>query len=115
MDQMGNSMKTAVGAQGIARMRRCLLVVLAHLSIGQATVLAAGQREADRPNIILVMVDDLGLYDLNCYGYKAVDTPNADKLAEEGMLFRNAYAGAPVCSPSRAAVISGQAPRNNFV
>ncbi len=91
-------------------MRRCLLVVLAHLSIGQATVLAAGQREADRPNIILVMVDDLGLYDLNCYGYKAVDTPNADKLAEEGMLFRNAYAGAPVCSPSRAAVISGQAP-----
>jgi arylsulfatase A-like enzyme len=56
------------------------------------------------------MVDDLGLYDLSCYGYKAVDTPNADKLAEEGMLFRNAYAGAPVCSPSRAAVISGQAP-----
>ena len=65
---------------------------------------------ADRPNIVLVMVDDLGLYDLSCYGYEAVDTPHADKLAEEGMFFWNAYAGAPVCSPSRAAVISGQAP-----
>ena len=62
------------------------------------------------PNIVMVMVDDLGLYDLHCYGYKAVDTPNADKLAEEGMLFRKAYSGSTVCTPSRAAVISGQAP-----
>lgn len=65
---------------------------------------------AKPPNIVFMMVDDLGLYDFNCYGFEAVDTPNADKLASEGMLFRNAYAGAPVCSPSRAAVISGQAP-----
>ncbi|VGO11900.1 Arylsulfatase [Pontiella desulfatans] len=63
-----------------------------------------------QPNIVMVMVDDLGLYDLNCYGYKAVDTPNANKLAEEGMFFSNAYAGSTVCTPSRAAVISGQAP-----
>lgn len=63
-----------------------------------------------RPNIVMVMVDDLGLYDFSCYGYEAVDTPNADKLASEGVLFTNAYAGAPVCSPSRAAVISGQSP-----
>ena len=62
------------------------------------------------PNIVLVMVDDLGLYDLNCYGYKAVDTPNANRLASQGMRFSNAYAGAPVCSPSRAAMISGQSP-----
>ena len=63
-----------------------------------------------RPNIVMVMVDDLGLYDIHCYGDEAVDTPNADKLAEEGMLFRKAYSGSTVCTPSRAAVISGQAP-----
>ncbi|MEM0965799.1 MAG: sulfatase [Verrucomicrobiota bacterium] len=62
------------------------------------------------PNIVMMMVDDLGLYELNCYGYKDVDTPHSNRLAAEGMRFTNAYAGAPVCSPSRAAVISGQAP-----
>lgn len=74
--------------------------------IGASTV----QADVSRPNILMVMVDDLGLYDLGCYGFEAVDTPNADQLASEGMLFRNAYAAAPVCSPSRAAVVSGQSP-----
>ncbi|ADE53651.1 sulfatase [Coraliomargarita akajimensis] len=63
-----------------------------------------------KPNIVFVMVDDLGLYDLNCYGFDAVDTPYSNQLAKDGMLFTRAYAGAPVCSPSRAAVMSGQAP-----
>lgn len=73
----------------------------------------AGMAVADDtrpPNIVFVMVDDLGLYDLNCYGYKAVDTPHVNRLAKEGMLFRNAYAASTVCSPSRAGVISGKAP-----
>ncbi|MEM6885183.1 MAG: sulfatase [Verrucomicrobiota bacterium] len=76
----------------------------------QETTAAKPETEKRPPNIVLVMVDDLGLYDLNCYGHDAVDTPNANRLAKEGMLFTNAYAGAPVCSPARAAVISGQAP-----
>lgn len=63
-----------------------------------------------RPNIIMIMVDDLGLYDFSCYGYEAVETPHVDQLAAEGMRFTRAYAAAPVCSPSRAAVITGQAP-----
>lgn len=74
------------------------------------TVAKAEPNRHDKPNIVFMMVDDLGLYDLSCYGYEAIDTPNADKLASEGMLFMNAYAGAPVCSPSRAATLSGQAP-----
>lgn len=71
--------------------------------------LVAADSPTRQPNIVMIMVDDLGLYDLNCYGYKAVDTPNANRLADEGMRFTQAYAGAPVCSPSRAATISGQA------
>ena len=70
----------------------------------------AASAESKPPNIVFMMVDDLGLYDFNCYGFEAVDTPNVNKLAADGMMFMNAYAGAPVCSPSRAAVISGQAP-----
>ncbi|MDZ8117549.1 sulfatase [Pontiella agarivorans] len=82
-----------------------MLLMMAILLTG-----AVSGEEQRPPNIVFVMVDDLGLYDLNCYGYKAVDTPHANRLAEEGMLFRHAYAASTVCTPSRAGVISGQAP-----
>ena len=87
-----------------------LLTVSVCAFTGDSTYARTESAHRDRPNIVMVMVDDLGLYDLNCYGYKAVDTPHANQLATDGMMFTNAYAGAPVCSPSRAAVISGQAP-----
>lgn len=60
-----------------------------------------------RPNIVLIMADDLGGRDLPAYGNKFNETPNIDRLASQGMLFRNAYA-APVCSPTRASIQSGQ-------
>jgi len=63
----------------------------------------------DRPNIIMIMADDLGGRDLAVYGNNFNETPNIDKLAREGMLFNNAYA-APVCSATRASIISGQYP-----
>lgn len=65
---------------------------------------------ADRPNVLLIMVDDLGWMDLACQGNKLVETPNIDRLATQGMRFTDAYAAAPVCSPTRAAVLTGQAP-----
>ena len=65
---------------------------------------------ANRPNILFVMADDLGWMDLACQGNKLVETPNIDRLAEQGMRFTSAYAAAPVCSPTRAAVLTGQAP-----
>lgn len=64
----------------------------------------------DRPNILLIMVDDLGWMDLACQGNKLVETPNIDRLAKQGMRFTDAYAAAPVCSPTRAAVLTGLAP-----
>ena len=63
----------------------------------------------NRPNIILIMADDLGGRDLPVYGNQFNEAPNIDKLAEQGMLFANAYA-APVCSPTRASIQSGQYP-----
>ena len=70
---------------------------------------AGAARAADKPNIVLILVDDLGINDLHCYGRAEHLTPNVDKLAEQGMRFTNAYAQA-VCSPSRAALLTGKNP-----
>ncbi len=63
-----------------------------------------------KPNIIFFLVDDCGWGDFGCYGDTFHETPNMDRLAREGMRFTNAYAAAPVCSPSRAGILTGQAP-----
>jgi arylsulfatase A len=65
---------------------------------------------ADKPNIVLIFADDLGVNDLACYGRKDHRTPNLDKLAEQGMRFTCAYAAQPICSPSRAALMTGKHP-----
>ena len=62
---------------------------------------------AEQPNIVFIMIDDLGWMDLACQGNKLVDTPHVDRFAKQGMTFTNAYAAAPVCSPTRAAIMTG--------
>lgn len=63
-----------------------------------------------KPNIIVILADDLGWADIGCYGNDAVSTPHLDRLASEGMRFTNAYAPAPICSPSRASILTGGSP-----
>ena len=63
-----------------------------------------------RPHIVFIMIDDLGWMDLACQGNKLVETPNIDRLATQGMRFTDNYAAAPVCSPTRAAIMTGKAP-----
>ena len=70
--------------------------------------LAQGQRPKKQPNVIVILTDDQGSIDLNCYGAKDLHTPNLDKLAKEGVRFTQFYAGAAVCSPSRAALLTGK-------
>ena len=65
---------------------------------------------SDEPNFILINVDDLGWKDLGCYGSKIYETPNIDKLANMGVRFTNAYAVCAVCSPTRAAIMTGRYP-----
>lgn len=66
--------------------------------------------EEQKPNIILFFIDDLGWTDLSCYGSDLYETPHIDKLASEGVKFTNAYSACTVCSPSRAAVMTGKYP-----
>ena len=68
------------------------------------------QPDEERPNIVLIMADDLGWKDLHCYGNDKLDTPNLDRLAEQGILFTNAYSASPVCTPTRAALMTGESP-----
>ena len=63
-----------------------------------------------QPNILFILIDDLGARDLGCYGSSFYETPNLDRLASQGMLFTQAYASCPVCSPTRASIMSGKYP-----
>lgn len=63
-----------------------------------------------KTNIICILIDDLGARDLVCYGSTFYETPNIDQLAREGLMFTDAYAACPVCSPTRASLMSGKYP-----
>jgi arylsulfatase A-like enzyme len=63
-----------------------------------------------KPNVIFILIDDLGWRDLGCYGSPFYETPQIDRLSVEGMRFTDAYAAAPVCSPTRASILSGKYP-----
>ena len=65
---------------------------------------------ATRPNIVFILLDDLGWRDIGCYGSEFYETPNIDRLAAEGMTFTDAYAACPVCSPTRASIMTGKYP-----
>ncbi len=64
-------------------------------------------RNTDKPNVILILADDLGYGDLGCFGGKIIPTPNIDRLAREGLRFTDAYAGSTVCAPSRCSLMTG--------
>jgi uncharacterized sulfatase len=66
---------------------------------------------ADRPNIVLVFIDDMGWGDFSCFGNQAVQTQNIDRLAAEGVRFEQFYVNSPICSPSRVAISTGQYPQ----
>lgn len=86
---------------------------LSHLmtSTGLLAASLVGVQAADnagKPNIIFILCDDMGYGDLACYGQKYIQTPNLDRMAQEGMRFTQAYAGSPVSAPSRASLMTGQ-------
>ncbi|MFO7871711.1 MAG: sulfatase [Kiritimatiellia bacterium] len=63
-----------------------------------------------KPNIILILIDDMGWRDISCCGSEFYETPNIDRLAREGMTFTDGYASCPVCSPTRASIMTGRYP-----
>ena len=91
-------------------MKKNLLIILL-LLLANAEILSARESIDDQPpNILCILVDDLGYGDLSCQGATDLLTPNIDRLGEEGITFKNFYANCPVCSPSRASLLTGKYP-----
>lgn len=83
-------------------------IIKALAALAAAPAIAAPQAGARRPNIVFILADDMGYGDAAVYGQRRIATPNIDRLARSGMLFTQGYAGAPVCGPSRCALMTGQ-------
>jgi len=92
-------------------MKHVHYVTSAALAVG----LAAPAFAADKPNIIYIIVDDLGYGDLSCYGQKSFKTPNIDRLAKEGVKFTSHYSGNTVCAPSRSSLMTGQDQGHTYI
>ena len=89
-------------------MKSITLRVLSALSA--LTFWTATAAAAPKPNIVLILADDLGWKDLSSYGSDLYKTPHIDRLAKEGMRFTQAYSACTVCSPTRAAILTGKYP-----
>ena len=87
------------------------LIILSTFLVGSATA----DKVERPPNIVVFLVDDLGATDLGCFGSTFYETPNVDRLAAEGMRFTGAHTACPVCSPTRASILTGRYPQRTGI
>ena len=83
--------------------RICVLAALLYSALPSDTPAA----DLARPNFLVILCDDLGYGDLACFGHPTIKTPHLDKLAAAGRRFTQAYSASPVCSPTRASLLTG--------
>lgn len=95
-------MKTMTSVVRISRLFAAAILLV--------SLVTASVRAANTPNFVFFLVDDMGWIDPACYGNGFHETPNIDRLATQGMRFTNAYAACPVCSPTRASILTGKYP-----
>lgn len=89
---------------------RIILLTVLILRLATCESLRAEGRAPARPNVILVLIDDMGWGDFSCFGNREIETTNIDRLAAEGLRFESFYVNSPICSPSRVALTTGQYP-----
>ena len=96
---------------------RCIMVFAcwAWLVVAIDAADASAARRAETPNVVVVLIDDMGFSDLSCFGGGRVQTPNIDSLATEGVRFTRFYVNSPICSPSRVALSTGQYPQRHRI
>ena len=91
-----------------ALLRHSIVLILAGLVLGIAVAGKAAAAKPSRPNILFIFTDDHAAHALSCYGSKINNTPNLDRIAKEGMLFRNCFCTNSICGPSRAVIQTGK-------
>jgi arylsulfatase A len=94
----------------ISRLTVLLLACAALTGPGEGGAQQPARGRANRPNVIVIFTDDQGYGDLGAYGHPTIRTPNLDRMAAEGLKFTQFYASAPVCTPSRAGLMTGRLP-----
>ena len=92
-------------------LRTCLLLPIVTSIIALLTGTASADETITPPNIILVFIDDMGWADFSCFGNQDAETPNIDRMAKEGIAFKQFYVNSPICSPSRVAISTGTYPQ----
>src|SRR4051812_40806356 len=88
----------------------CVSILAIICESASLSTLARADDVSRPPNIVLILADDLGWTDLHCFGSNLYETPNIDRLAADGMKFTQAYSACTVCSPTRAALLTGKYP-----
>ena len=97
-------------------MKFFVIVVIAIASVSSGLTRSdAAPHDGAKPNIVVVLCDDLGYGDLECYGHPHIKTPHLNNLAKEGIRFTNFYSAAPVCSPARVGLLTGRSPNRSGV
>lgn len=94
----------------VARWKNAAALIVACWCVALLGMFGAAATGAEKPNFVIIMADDLGYGDLACYGHPTIRTPELDRMAAEGMRLTQFYSGAPVCTPSRAALMTGRYP-----
>lgn len=92
------------------RITKILLYEQIILAISGMFLASCIEVKEKKTNFLILLIDDLGAMDVGCYGQKIIETPNIDRLADDGMQWTNAYSSCPVCSPTRAALLTGKSP-----
>lgn len=102
------------GLNSMVRLFYALVIILVGFNVSHAEAQSSEPRESSKKtNVIIIFADDLGYGDLGAYGHPTIRTPNLDRMAMEGQKWTNFYVGASVCTPSRAALMTGRLPVRN--